>query len=261
MEKKIRAFTLVELLVVISIIAVLLAVLLPVLTRSRQIAYRTICLNNLRQLGLATEAYTQSYKYYPLCVTQRSETWSDFLAKPDIAKNKTLGVPVSLWPFYKDKKIYDCPVLTKLGCDISYCYNWTAGRDLSVNGTAFALVVPSDMPPPKPPVQEEEKANLHLLNPEKVKSPAIFVLLYDQPIKPEGIAAGNNDPYKDIDPDDYNDPSDNGQTQGHLWKYKNPNDALGPHNNGDNILFADGHVNLQRKIKEWPDPSISRKPN
>ncbi len=52
-----RAFTLVELLVVIAIIALLAALLLPALAAARQKARQTACLSNLRQVGLAVTAY------------------------------------------------------------------------------------------------------------------------------------------------------------------------------------------------------------
>jgi type II secretory pathway pseudopilin PulG len=66
MIKRIAAFTLVELLVVIGIIAVLISILIPALTRARQSAVSVQCMSNMKQVGQAALIYATNFKgWYP----------------------------------------------------------------------------------------------------------------------------------------------------------------------------------------------------
>ncbi|OQA04067.1 MAG: putative major pilin subunit [Planctomycetes bacterium ADurb.Bin401] len=59
--KKFKGFTLVELLVVISIIAILLAVLIPSLQKAREAAKRTICGTQVKQIGVGMTGYSSEF--------------------------------------------------------------------------------------------------------------------------------------------------------------------------------------------------------
>ena len=58
---KARAFTLVELLVVIAVVAILAALLLPVISSAKESARHAVCVSNLRQIVLATLVYAEEH--------------------------------------------------------------------------------------------------------------------------------------------------------------------------------------------------------
>ena len=115
-----RAFTLVELLVVIAIIAVLIAVLLPVLAKAKEGANRSVCLSNHKQILLAISFYVADNKgFMPHCNWAGQETtanlpgWLYDSKVPNDQKGfKTEDALKggALWRYIRNAKIYKCPL-------------------------------------------------------------------------------------------------------------------------------------------------------
>jgi prepilin-type N-terminal cleavage/methylation domain-containing protein len=72
-----RAFTLIELMVVIGIVAALIALLLPAVQAAREAARRAQCLNNLRQIGLAMHNFHNARDRFPSGYVSRTRSGQD----------------------------------------------------------------------------------------------------------------------------------------------------------------------------------------
>ena len=105
-RSRVQGFTLVELLVVITIIGILIALLLPAVQAAREAARRSQCVNNLKQLGLAHHNYESTYKVF---VYRKGGTSGGCVSGcgPCASNCGRLSGFVPLLPFYEQKPLYD----------------------------------------------------------------------------------------------------------------------------------------------------------
>ncbi len=117
-----RAFSLIELLVVIAIVAVLIGIAVPSIAMVRQRATKTACMSNLRQIGIAIDAYRADHKnIYPS---------ARYIPEPFVSGDADAPLPKVLEPYLAQgdpglKTIYQCggdAGYVHARCGISYMY-------------------------------------------------------------------------------------------------------------------------------------------
>ncbi len=207
--KRGQGFTLIEILVVISIIVILIAILLPILVKSKQAAQLAICTSNLRQFGVAMQAWQTSHRmsYTPGDLNGiKGDNVSEFVwggkkgTKPPLTLidsdlrwlNPFIGGPFAIG---EEVALAHCPMDASL-------YNYSGSSYGSNHREGFKSLVLSDGVSP--------------INASKVTKPELFVLGAEY----GAILAG------------YNDTSYQGEYQIN-WHWSEPR---------WNVLFADIHV-------------------
>lgn len=123
------AFTLVELLVVISIIGVLVALLLPAVQAAREASQRTQCTNNLKQIGLAFQNYHGANEQFPSGGWNWNFPPTYVDGKPVSGRQQKAGWGFQILPYVEAQNI------------------WLAGAEVAIATPLSFFFCPSRRPP------------------------------------------------------------------------------------------------------------------
>ncbi len=215
-----RAFTLVELLVVIVIIAILAAIMMPVLGSAKEAGYRTKCLGNLRQLGAAMLGYAaENNNQYP---NNSAGSWPWDLSKTlsdSMVKN-----------YGATRELFYCPSQPKQNSEKT----WNFTTNFRVTGYAWLIIG-------SPQVPQQYSNNSSMGGPigDPDRSSVQTELVVDAVLSKNNI-------YSNV-------------SGGNAINRSNHMDLAGKMPTGGNILFKDAHVQWRdfkdMKIK-FGDPTF-----
>lgn len=243
MTSRRRAFTLVELLVVVGIATMLIAVLFPALTGARRQAQRVHCAANLRSIGQALTLYTQQYGYYPGSALYGTRNGAFVVWQTRL--RALMG---------GEKRVFNCPAQdprcewtdgapgpVERATAVHVAYGYDPGERVLTGGMYFSYGVNAwgtGVPTPigtrglgdgKSPVPDDVPE----LRASRVKVPAEMIAVAD------ATADGRFDhlihPYGDV-------------SAKHLW-------PGAVHSGGPNVLFCDGHVQWYAQKDLLYDPA------
>ena len=227
-----RAFTLLELLVVIVIITVLAALFLPAFATAKQRARTTSCASNLGQLGKALALYAADFHAYPGTRGGPVHPWD-----PGISHHGPTNISWILWnerlqPYVQNSSaVFRCPAHTPsfhpagFWTNFSYAYNaYGSGlHDPSLNLGLGRAAFPDNLETDSPMLEIKDSA---------VCAPADMVAIIDLTDRGSGVlmaAVVLGDPWA-------------GPADRHL--------------NGANAVFCDGHCEWKKTV-QWNEKTVT----